>query len=70
MEDRFAKAEALIKTEEKGRKDAENRNQRLEDDKNNLLRELEEIKNSATDFGAKITKLNAAKQELAKQLDV
>lgn len=69
FEDRLSKASDSVSTEETLKKNSESKGKKLEDEKNNVLKQLEELRAMGGDFGDKINRLNAQKNELDNQVN-
>lgn len=70
LEEKARKAQEAFEKEEKLRKELEDANSKLLNEKNNLLRQLEGEKGSLSDYQEKSLKLSAQKADLESQLQV
>jgi len=70
LEDRIAKAEAIIGAEEKARQEAEKAFKKAAHEKEKLIKELEEERSAGTDFQERFNKIQSGRQEVERQLDV
>lgn len=70
LEEKVAKAEEAYKSEVKARKEVENLNAKLLEEKTNLLRNLEGEKGELSTIQERANKLQAQKSDLESQLQV
>jgi chromosome segregation ATPase len=70
FEERLAKASDAVAAEESVNKSIQTKGKKIEDEKNNLAKQLDELRSLGSDFGDKISRLQQNKQELDAQVNV
>jgi len=70
LEERAVKAEEKLASEEKMRKELEEKNLKMIQEKNDLASKLEQEKDAMGDYGERLTKVNSQKADLESQLTV
>jgi len=69
FEERLGKAADAVAAEEAVKRQIESKGKKLEDEKKNVEKQLDELRSLGSDFGDKINRLNAQKQELDGQVN-
>lgn len=70
FEDKLAKATEVLAEEEAGRMAVELKNKKLQKERENVQKQLDDLRALGSDFGDKIQRLQQAKQELDNQVNV